>query len=68
MKAGTTDSEYVNIIVEEGVSSKNPVILEGFPGIGLVGNIVATQIASGAQDEAYRNHRISPVSADYGAL
>ncbi|MGZ8891892.1 MAG: proteasome assembly chaperone family protein [Halobacteriota archaeon] len=46
MKAGTTDSEYVNIIVEEGVSSKNPVILEGFPGIGLVGNIVATQIAS----------------------
>ncbi|MGZ7132775.1 MAG: proteasome assembly chaperone family protein [Halobacteriota archaeon] len=46
MKAGTTDSEYVNIIVEEEVSSKNPVILEGFPGIGLVGNIVATQIAS----------------------
>lgn len=46
MKAGTTDNEYVNMIVEEGVSSKNPVILEGFPGIGLVGNIVATQIAS----------------------
>jgi len=46
MIAGTTDSEYVNIIVEEGVSSKNPVILEGFPGIGLVGNIVATQIVS----------------------
>jgi uncharacterized protein len=46
MKAGTTDNEYVNIIIEEEVSSKNPVILEGFPGIGLVGNIVATQIAS----------------------
>ena len=46
MKAGTTDNEYVNIVIEEEVSSKNPVILEGFPGIGLVGNIVATQIAS----------------------
>ena len=46
MKAGTTDNEYVNMIIEEEVSSKNPVILEGFPGIGLVGNIVATQIAS----------------------
>ena len=46
MKDGTTDNEYINLIIEEGVSSKNPVILEGFPGIGLVGNIVATQIAS----------------------
>jgi uncharacterized protein len=46
MKAGTTDNEYVNMIIEEEVSSKNPVILEGVPGIGLVGNIVATQIAS----------------------
>ena len=46
MKAGTTDNEYVNMIIEEEVSSKNPVILEGFPGIGLVGNIVATQIAA----------------------
>ena len=46
MKAGTTDNEYVNMIIEEEVSSKSPVILEGFPGIGLVGNIVATQIAS----------------------
>jgi len=45
MKAGTTDNEYVNMIVEE-VNSKNPTILEGFPGIGLVGNIVATQITS----------------------
>src|SRR5665811_1913335 len=39
MKDGTTDNEYINLIIEEGVSSKNPVILEGFPGIGLVGNI-----------------------------
>ena len=46
MKAGTNDNEYVNMIIEEGVSSKNPMILEGFPGIGLVGNIVATQIVS----------------------
>jgi uncharacterized protein len=46
MKAGTPDNEYVNLIIEEEVSSKNPVILEGFPGIGLVGNIVATQVAS----------------------
>ena len=46
MKSGTTDNEYVNIIIEEEVSSKNPMILEGFPGIGLVGNIVATQIVS----------------------
>ena len=46
MKAGTTDNEYVNMVIEEEVSSKSPVILEGFPGIGLVGNIVATQIAS----------------------
>jgi uncharacterized protein len=46
MKSGTTDNEYVNMIIEEEVSSKNPTILEGFPGIGLVGNIVATQIAS----------------------
>jgi len=45
MKAGT-DSEYVNMIIEQEVSSKSPVILAGFPGIGLVGNIVATQIAS----------------------
>jgi uncharacterized protein len=46
MKAGTTDNEYVHMIIEEGVSSKNPVVLEGFPGIGLVGNIVATQIVA----------------------
>ena len=46
MKDGATDNEYIKLIIEEGVSSKNPVILEGFPGIGLVGNIVATQIAS----------------------
>jgi len=45
MKAGT-DNEYVNMIIEREVSSKSPVILAGFPGIGLVGNIVATQIAS----------------------
>ena len=45
MKAGT-DNEYVNMIIEQEVSSKSPVILAGFPGIGLVGNIVATQIAS----------------------
>jgi uncharacterized protein len=46
MKVGKTDNEYVNMVIEQGVSSKNPVILEGFPGIGLVGNIVATQIVS----------------------
>ena len=34
------------MIIEQEVSSKSPVILAGFPGIGLVGNIVATQIAS----------------------
>jgi len=45
MKAGT-DNEYVNMIIEQEVSSKSPVILAGFPGIGLVGNIVATQIAA----------------------
>ncbi|MGZ4846863.1 MAG: proteasome assembly chaperone family protein [Halobacteriota archaeon] len=45
MKAGT-DNEYVDMIIEQEVSSKNPIILAGFPGIGLVGNIVATQIAS----------------------
>jgi len=45
MKAGI-DNEYVNMIIEQEVSSKSPVILAGFPGIGLVGNIVATQIAS----------------------
>jgi uncharacterized protein len=45
MKAGT-DNEYVNMIIEQEVSAKSPVILAGFPGIGLVGNIVATQIAS----------------------
>ncbi|MGZ4907989.1 MAG: proteasome assembly chaperone family protein [Halobacteriota archaeon] len=46
MKAGTIDNEYVNLVIEEEVQSKNPVILEGFPGIGLVGNIVATQMTS----------------------
>lgn len=46
MKAGIIDSEYVKIIIDDGVRSKNPVILEGFPGIGLVGNIVATQVTS----------------------
>ncbi|MGZ4931756.1 MAG: proteasome assembly chaperone family protein [Halobacteriota archaeon] len=46
MKAGTIDNEYVNLVIEEEVRSKNPVILEGFPGIGLVGNIVATQMTS----------------------
>ncbi|MGZ4862083.1 MAG: proteasome assembly chaperone family protein [Halobacteriota archaeon] len=45
MKAGT-DNEYVDMIIEQEVSSKSPIILAGFPGIGLVGNIVATQIAS----------------------
>jgi uncharacterized protein len=45
MKAGT-DTEYVDMIIEQEVSSKSPVILAGFPGIGLIGNIVATQIAA----------------------
>jgi uncharacterized protein len=45
MKAGT-DNEYVDMIIEQEVSSKSPVILAGFPGIGLIGNIVATQIAA----------------------
>jgi uncharacterized protein len=45
MKAGS-DNEYVDMIIEQEVSSKSPVILAGFPGIGLVGNIVATQIAA----------------------
>ena len=45
MKGGAIDNEYVNMIVEE-VSSENPTVLEGFPGIGLVGNIVATHLVS----------------------
>ncbi len=46
MKAGMTDNEFVNLVIEEEVRSQNPVIVEGFPGIGLVGNIVATQLTS----------------------
>ena len=45
MKGGAIENEYVNMIVEE-VSSENPAVLEGFPGIGLVGNIVATHLVS----------------------
>jgi uncharacterized protein len=45
MKGEAIENEYVNMIVEE-VSSENPTVLEGFPGIGLVGNIVATHLVS----------------------
>jgi len=45
MKGEAIENEYVSMLVEE-VSSENPAVLEGFPGIGLVGNIVATHLVS----------------------
>jgi uncharacterized protein len=45
MKGEAVENEYITMIVEE-VSSEKPTVLEGFPGIGLVGNIVASHLVS----------------------
>jgi len=38
------DSENVSVILEKEPSVKNPILIEGFPGIGLVGNIASQYI------------------------
>ncbi|MGA9099170.1 MAG: proteasome assembly chaperone family protein [Methanotrichaceae archaeon] len=38
------DKDIVQVILEKEPSIKNPVVIEGFPGIGLVGNIASQYI------------------------
>ncbi|HHN81474.1 MAG TPA: proteasome assembly chaperone family protein [Methanomicrobia archaeon] len=36
----------IDIIVQKDVSFKNPIVIEGFPGVGLVGHIAATYLVN----------------------
>ena len=38
------DEEIVQVLLEKKPSTKNPLLIEGFPGIGLVGNIASQYI------------------------
>lgn len=38
------DEENVQVLLEKKPSVKNPLLIEGFPGIGLVGNIASQYI------------------------
>jgi uncharacterized protein len=40
------DKEIVQVILEKEPSVKNPILIEGFPGIGLVGNIASQYIVN----------------------
>src|SRR5512137_1428075 len=40
------DKEIVQVILEKEPSIKNPILIEGFPGIGLVGNIASQYIVN----------------------
>lgn len=40
------DKEIVQVIFEKEPSVKNPILIEGFPGIGLVGNIASQYIVN----------------------
>lgn len=40
------DKEIVQVILEKQPSVKNPILIEGFPGIGLVGNIASQYIVN----------------------
>ena len=40
------DKEIVQVILEKEPSVKNPLLIEGFPGIGLVGNIASQYIVN----------------------
>jgi hypothetical protein len=40
------DKEIVQVILEKELSVKNPLLIEGFPGIGLVGNIASQYIVN----------------------
>ncbi|HPR42051.1 MAG TPA: proteasome assembly chaperone family protein [Candidatus Methanofastidiosa archaeon] len=36
----------IDIVMDKDVSFKNPIVIEGFPGVGLVGHIAATYLVS----------------------
>ena len=40
------DQDNVQVILEKEPTVKNPVLIEGFPGIGLVGNIASQYIVN----------------------
>jgi len=40
------DKEIIQVILEKELSVKNPLLIEGFPGIGLVGNIASQYIVN----------------------
>ena len=40
------DRDIIQVILEKELSVKNPILIEGFPGIGLVGNIASQYIVN----------------------
>ncbi|VVB68898.1 PAC2 family protein [uncultured archaeon] len=40
------DKDIIQVILEKEPSTKNPILIEGFPGIGLVGNIASQYIVN----------------------
>ncbi|AEH60118.1 protein of unknown function DUF75 [Methanosalsum zhilinae DSM 4017] len=50
MSQNTHSSDDINIITDE-IRSQNPILIEGFPGIGLVGNIASQHIIDSLEME-----------------
>ena len=40
------EKDIVQVILEKELTVKNPILIEGFPGIGLVGNIASQYIVN----------------------
>ncbi|OKY77623.1 MAG: Archaeal enzyme of ATP-grasp superfamily [Candidatus Methanohalarchaeum thermophilum] len=58
----------VDIILEKEITGKKPIIIEGFPGIGLIGNIVTQHIVSTGNFEeigSIHSNELPPVAVVY---
>lgn len=70
MMADKIDEQFISIKVEQ-IESKNPIILFGFPGMGLIGNIVAQHLIDQLkmqQKGIVESRLFPPVSIVYGGL
>ncbi len=70
MMADKIDEQFISINVEN-LESKNPIILFGFPGMGLIGNIVAQHLIDQlkmVQKGIVESRLFPPVSIVYGGL
>ena len=53
------EKDIVQVILEKELTVKNPILIEGFPGIGLVGNIASQYIVN----DLYRSDELQILPA-----